>query len=101
MFHLGWFAGGGYGVDSWRDTWSGAGAQEWTKPQLYVDAARSLERASFDYLILEDGLMFPDSYQGSKDASRPAATGRHRISDTTSTSTTTCATRWPANGSRW
>jgi FMN-dependent oxidoreductase (nitrilotriacetate monooxygenase family) len=65
MFHLGWFVGSGYGIQSWRDMWSGIGEKEWMKPDLYVDMARSLERAGFDYMMFEDGLLVPDTYEGS------------------------------------
>ncbi|MCR1785843.1 NtaA/DmoA family FMN-dependent monooxygenase [Nocardioides carbamazepini] len=68
MFHLAWFVGSGYSLQSWRGPWSGVGAQEWMRPQLYVDTARALERAGFDYMIFEDGLMIPDAYQGKLDA---------------------------------
>jgi FMN-dependent oxidoreductase (nitrilotriacetate monooxygenase family) len=64
MFHMGWFVGHGFSVQSWRDTWSGVGGTEWSGPDLYIDMARSLERACFDYMIFEDGLMVPDAYQG-------------------------------------
>lgn len=65
MFHMGWFLS--YQVQSWRGTWSGAGATEWVKPDLYADMANSLERAGFDYLMFEDGSFVPDSYGSSPD----------------------------------
>ena len=65
MFHMGWFVFQGYGVHGWDQPWSGDIAAEWTKPDLYVDLGRSLERAGFDYIMLEDGQLVPDSYQGS------------------------------------
>ncbi|OAA29521.1 FMN-dependent oxidoreductase, nitrilotriacetate monooxygenase family [Frankia sp. EI5c] len=68
MFHMGWFVGSGFSVQSWRGTWGGSGAREWMKPDLYVDVARSLERACFDYMIFEDGLMIPDAFQGNMQA---------------------------------
>jgi FMN-dependent oxidoreductase (nitrilotriacetate monooxygenase family) len=63
MFHMGWFLS--YKVQSWSQTWSGRGATEWTKPDLYVDMARSLERAGFDYMMFEDGSFIADAYGGS------------------------------------
>ncbi|GAA1954249.1 NtaA/DmoA family FMN-dependent monooxygenase [Microbacterium aquimaris] len=65
MFHLGWFVGSGYGIQSWKGTWSGVGEKEWMKPDLYIDMAKSLERAGFDYMMFEDGLLVPDTYGGS------------------------------------
>lgn len=65
MMHLGWFLS--FQVQSWNQTWSGLGGTEWNKPQLYIDMARSLERAGFDYLMFEDGSFVPDSYGSSHD----------------------------------
>src|ERR1700712_2434180 len=66
-FHLGWFLGGGFGVHAWRDTWSGDVGQSWMKPDLIVDLARSMERACFDYLLLEDSVFVPDDWGSSPD----------------------------------
>jgi FMN-dependent oxidoreductase (nitrilotriacetate monooxygenase family) len=63
MFHMGWFLS--YQLQSWRQMWSGRGMTEWVKPDLYVDMARSLERAGFDYLMFEDGSFVPDMYGSS------------------------------------
>lgn len=65
MFHMGWFVGHGFGLQSWRGSFSGEATNEWMKPGLYIDMARALERACFDYMIFEDGLMIPDAYGGS------------------------------------
>ncbi|MCM3925084.1 NtaA/DmoA family FMN-dependent monooxygenase [Frankia sp. AiPs1] len=65
MFHLGWFVGGGFGPQAWNSQWSGTHSAEWMRGGFYAELARSLERACFDYLILEDGLMITDAYRGS------------------------------------
>ena len=65
MFHMGWFVFQGYGVHGWGQPWAGASATDWMKPDLYIDLGRSLERAGFDYIMLEDGQLVPDSYKGS------------------------------------
>jgi FMN-dependent oxidoreductase (nitrilotriacetate monooxygenase family) len=65
MFHLGWFVGNGFGLNSWGPNWAGSFDRSWTKPDNYIEMARSLERASFDYMIFEDGLMIPNAYEGS------------------------------------
>ena len=36
-------------------------------PDLFVDLARGMERACFDYLIIEDFSILPYTYQGSHD----------------------------------
>ena len=131
------------------------------RPNLFVDMATSLERAGFDYMMLEDASIVPDVYEGSLEP--PCAPGscahdpmtlvpllgqatehigiiataatsfyppflaarlfttldhltdgrvgvnlvtaspharRPELRPTTSTSSTTCATRWPTSGSQ-
>ena len=45
MFHMGWFIAQGFGVHGWNQPWSGSIGTEWTKPDLYIDLARAIERA--------------------------------------------------------
>jgi FMN-dependent oxidoreductase (nitrilotriacetate monooxygenase family) len=66
-FHLGWFLGGGFGVHGWMNQWAGNVAQDWMKPGLILDLARAMERACFDYLLLEDSSFVPDDYGASTD----------------------------------
>ena len=54
MFHMGWFMKQGLGVQGWGAPWSGQIGQDWMLPDLYVDMARGLERAGFDYMMIED-----------------------------------------------
>jgi hypothetical protein len=65
QFHLAWFLGNAYGVHAWKGPWTGAGAREWSKPDFQIDMARALERARFDYLLMEDSSFVPDDYGGS------------------------------------
>ena len=64
MFHMGWFLPYGFGVYGWNELWSGNVRHDVAKPGLYVDMATSLERAGFDYFMVEDSLMVPDAYAG-------------------------------------
>ncbi len=64
-FHLGWFLGNSYGVHGWNQNWSGTDAQDWTQPDIHIELAKALERARFDYLLLEDSLFVPDNYGNS------------------------------------
>jgi FMN-dependent oxidoreductase (nitrilotriacetate monooxygenase family) len=63
MFHLGWFLGEGYSLQNWSQhpptggPWSGTNRWDWMKPDIYVDLAKSLERAGFDFILIEDTLM--------------------------------------------
>jgi FMN-dependent oxidoreductase (nitrilotriacetate monooxygenase family) len=68
MFHLGWFVGNGYSVQSWGRDWAGTDNDDWWSPSLYSDAARALERACFDFMVFQDGLMVPDVFGGSMEA---------------------------------
>jgi FMN-dependent oxidoreductase (nitrilotriacetate monooxygenase family) len=65
-FHLGWFLGPGITVQGWNEPGFGAG-YDWTKPDLYQDAVRMLERACFDLVILEDTSAVPYAYKNSMD----------------------------------
>jgi long-chain alkane monooxygenase len=73
MFHLGWFLGNGFGIQPWNPAadgpWTGTNHLDWMKPDLYVDMADSLERAGFDYILIEDTAMVEDTYQGSAETS--------------------------------
>lgn len=65
MFHMGWFIGRGYSVHAWNRPWSGTIGTSYMQPDLYIDLVRAMERACFDYVMIEDGSFVPDAYQGS------------------------------------
>jgi FMN-dependent oxidoreductase (nitrilotriacetate monooxygenase family) len=65
-FHLGWFLAGS-NAQGWNKPWSGNIGTEWMRPDLYVHVARELERAGFDYILLEDNVFVADTYKGSMD----------------------------------
>ena len=53
--HFGWFLARGFGPQGWGHPyleWN----YNWTQPPLYQQAARELEQAGFDLLIIEDAL---------------------------------------------
>src|SRR5436190_12407226 len=64
-FHLGWFINNTYGVHGWNQPWGGD--QDWTQPDLHIEMAKALERACFDYFLMEDSLFVPDNYGGTMD----------------------------------
>ena len=64
-FHLGWFLGNSFGVHGWNQPWGGTPERDWMLPDLHIEMARALERACFDFLLLEDSLFVPDSYGAS------------------------------------
>jgi FMN-dependent oxidoreductase (nitrilotriacetate monooxygenase family) len=69
MFHLSWFLQTGFGAYGWNQQWSGNMAKDVANPQLFVDIATSLERAGFDYMMLEDSSVIPDVFQGTMESS--------------------------------
>ena len=69
MFHMGWFVSGGYRPHGWNGRWSGNTGREAMKPDLFVDVATSLERAGFDYMMLEDASLINDVYKNSLEPS--------------------------------
>jgi long-chain alkane monooxygenase len=62
-FHLGWFMN--FTPDEWNEPF-GAGGSPWTG-DFYIEFAQALERACFDYIMIEDTLMVSDAYGGSFD----------------------------------
>lgn len=66
-FHLGWFLGNSYGVHGWKQSWSGSAAKTWHDPSLQIDLVTSLERACFDFVLMEDSVFVPDNYGSSMD----------------------------------
>jgi FMN-dependent oxidoreductase (nitrilotriacetate monooxygenase family) len=67
QFHLAWFLSRGFSPKAWRLSWAGDTAENWLKPDLFVDLARGMERACFDYLIIEDSSHVPYKYGNSHD----------------------------------
>jgi len=65
--HLAWFIGRGGSVHGWNQPWSGLVGAEWTDPDIYLDLVRSLDRACFDYVVIEDGSFVPDAFHGSSE----------------------------------
>ena len=51
--HFGWFLARGFGPHGWGHPyldWD----WDWTRPELYQQSARELERAGFDFVLIED-----------------------------------------------
>ena len=63
-FHLGWFTN--FTPPEWEGPWASGEGNDWTG-NFYVEMARTLERACFDMLIIEDTSMVPNIYRGSSD----------------------------------
>ena len=65
-FHLGWFMGPGVTIQGWNEP-GFPGHYDWTKPALFQDMIKAMERACFDLFILEDSSTVPDTYGASMD----------------------------------
>jgi FMN-dependent oxidoreductase (nitrilotriacetate monooxygenase family) len=63
-FHLAWFMN--FTPGEW-DHPLAAGGSPWSG-EFYVDMAKALERACFDYIMIEDTLMVSETYGGSAEA---------------------------------
>jgi FMN-dependent oxidoreductase (nitrilotriacetate monooxygenase family) len=64
-FHLAWFMN--FTPDEWNEPFAADGGSPW-EGDFYIDMARALERACFDYMIIEDTLMVSDAYGGTMEA---------------------------------
>ena len=60
-FHLGWFTY--FGQNAWNEPLASA-PEPWTG-ELHLDLARAMERACFDYMLIEDTLSIPAVHGGS------------------------------------
>jgi FMN-dependent oxidoreductase (nitrilotriacetate monooxygenase family) len=62
-FHLGWFTN--FSNPPWNHAWAGTEGRDWPRGRAHVEFTRALERACFDYIMLEDSSMVSDAYEGS------------------------------------
>ena len=65
-FHLGLFLQGS-SVQAWGEPWTGRIGETWRQPKLFTDVAQALERACFDYILLEDSSYVGESYGNSRE----------------------------------
>ena len=65
-FHLAWFLQGS-SIQAWGENWTGNIAEDWMSADMFLDLARSLDRACFDYLLLEDSIYIGQNWQNSRD----------------------------------
>ncbi len=63
-FHLGWFCN--FSSGEWAHPFT-SGAPPWDG-KIYVEMAQAMERACFDYIMLEDTLMVSEAYRGTAEA---------------------------------
>ncbi|MDQ1043117.1 NtaA/DmoA family FMN-dependent monooxygenase [Streptomyces sp. V4I2] len=61
-FHMGWFMN--FIPPEWDSEWASPDVKNWANGRFYVDMARSMERACFDLIMIEDTVMVADAYGG-------------------------------------
>jgi FMN-dependent oxidoreductase (nitrilotriacetate monooxygenase family) len=65
-FHLAWFLQGS-SIQAWGSPWTGNISEEWMTAEMFLDLARAIERAGFDYLLIEDSIYVGQNWQNSRD----------------------------------
>src|SRR5258708_10871877 len=65
-FHLAWFLQGS-SIQAWGEPWTGNISEEWMSADMFLDLARSIERACFDYMLLEDSIYIGQNWQNSRE----------------------------------
>lgn len=65
-FHLAWFLQGS-SIQAWGADWTGNISEEWMSAGMFLDLARNIERAGFDYILLEDSIYVGQNWQNKRD----------------------------------
>jgi FMN-dependent oxidoreductase (nitrilotriacetate monooxygenase family) len=65
-FHLAWFLQGS-SIQAWGASWTGNIADEWMSAEVLIDLARNIERAGFDYMLLEDSIYVGENHHTGRD----------------------------------
>jgi FMN-dependent oxidoreductase (nitrilotriacetate monooxygenase family) len=65
-FHLAWFLQGS-SVQAWGEPWTGNISEDWMSADMFLDLARAIERACFDYMLLEDSIYIGQNWQNSRE----------------------------------
>jgi FMN-dependent oxidoreductase (nitrilotriacetate monooxygenase family) len=65
-FHLAWFLQGS-SIQAWGAPWTGNISEEWMSAEMFLDLARAIDRAGFDYLLIEDSIYIGQNWKDSRD----------------------------------
>jgi FMN-dependent oxidoreductase (nitrilotriacetate monooxygenase family) len=65
-FHLAWFLQGS-SIQAWGVPWTGNISSEWMSAEVFLDLARNIERAGFDYMLLEDSIYVGENHHTGRD----------------------------------
>ncbi|QJP16570.1 NtaA/DmoA family FMN-dependent monooxygenase [Starkeya sp. ORNL1] len=65
-FHLAWFLQGS-SIQAWGEPWTGNISEDWMVPDMFLDLVRGMERACFDYILIEDSIYVGQNWRNSRD----------------------------------
>jgi FMN-dependent oxidoreductase (nitrilotriacetate monooxygenase family) len=65
-FHTAWFLQGS-SIQAWGEPWTGNISEDWMSPDMFLDLCRAIERACFDYMLIEDSIYIGEMWRGSRD----------------------------------
>ncbi|MGH6645167.1 MAG: NtaA/DmoA family FMN-dependent monooxygenase, partial [Bradyrhizobium sp.] len=65
-FHLAWFLQGS-SIQAWGEPWTGNISEDWMVPDMFLDLVRGMERACFDYILIEDSIYVGQNWKNSRD----------------------------------
>lgn len=65
-FHLAWFLQGS-SIQAWNAQWTGNISEEWMSADMFIDLTRSIERACFDYMLIEDSIYIGQNWKNSRE----------------------------------
>ncbi len=65
-FHLAWFLQGS-SIQAWAQPWTGNISEEWMSADMFLDLVRAIDRACFDYILIEDSIYIGQNWQNSRD----------------------------------
>ncbi|WP_075215273.1 NtaA/DmoA family FMN-dependent monooxygenase [Mongoliimonas terrestris] len=64
-FHLAWFLQGS-SIQAWGSPWTGNISEEWGTASMFLDLVRNMERAGFDYILIEDSIYIGQNWKDSR-----------------------------------
>ncbi|MCB8877042.1 NtaA/DmoA family FMN-dependent monooxygenase [Acidisoma silvae] len=65
-FHLAWFLQGS-SIQAWNQAWTGNISEEWMSAEMFLDLVRSIDRAAFDYILIEDSIYIGQNWENRRD----------------------------------
>nr|WP_211110014.1 NtaA/DmoA family FMN-dependent monooxygenase [Acuticoccus mangrovi] len=57
----------GSSIQAWGAPWTGNISEDWMYPSLFIDLVKSMERACFDYILIEDSIYIGQNWKDSRE----------------------------------